>query len=75
MGKVVQCYSGDHGRAMVFLETKKNCDQLALAPEIKQQCSVLHGDIAQNRREAILKVSGITQWLENYGIVGCQLDH
>ena len=49
-------YSGIHGRAMVFCETKRDADELAVSTEIKQETHVLHGDIPQEKREMVLKV-------------------
>ncbi|XP_074644801.1 nucleolar RNA helicase 2-like isoform X2 [Tubulanus polymorphus] len=55
IGDVIQVYSGNHGRAMVFCETKRDCDELACDSAIKQDVHVLHGDIKQSKREMVLK--------------------
>ncbi|XP_019635969.1 PREDICTED: nucleolar RNA helicase 2-like [Branchiostoma belcheri] len=52
---IVTMYSGQHGRAMVFCETKKEANQLVLEGALKQEAQVLHGDIPQAQRELTLK--------------------
>ena len=47
IGSVLQVYSGKHGRAMIFCQTKKDADELACSTEIKQESHVLHGDVPQ----------------------------
>ncbi|KAJ1477624.1 P-loop containing nucleoside triphosphate hydrolase protein, partial [Baffinella frigidus] len=42
---------GAHGKTIIFTETKKEANELALDDAIKQDCAVLHGDIAQAQRE------------------------
>lgn len=58
IAKVIQYYSGDNGRTMVFCETKKDVDKFAMCPEIKQNKDKLHGDIKQSSREQVLGVRG-----------------
>ncbi|XP_044515128.1 ATP-dependent RNA helicase DDX50 isoform X1 [Gracilinanus agilis] len=55
IGDVIQVYSGNDGRAIIFCETKKNVAEMALNPHIKQNAQCLHGDIAQSQREITLK--------------------
>ncbi|EMP40574.1 Nucleolar RNA helicase 2, partial [Chelonia mydas] len=55
IGDVIQVYSGSHGRTIVFCETKKEANELALNASIKQDCQSLHGDIPQKQREITLK--------------------
>ncbi|XP_064617477.1 nucleolar RNA helicase 2-like isoform X2 [Liolophura sinensis] len=55
LGDVVQVYSGKHGRAMIFCQTKREADELATCADIKLECHVLHGDIPQDKRETVLK--------------------
>ncbi len=55
IGSVLQVYSGKHGRAMIFCETKKDADELACSSDIKQESHVLHGDVPQDKRELVLK--------------------
>uniref|UniRef100_M4A187 RNA helicase n=1 Tax=Xiphophorus maculatus TaxID=8083 RepID=M4A187_XIPMA len=55
IGDVVQVYSGSHGRTIVFCETKKEANELAMNASIKQSSQSLHGDIPQKQRETTLK--------------------
>uniref|UniRef100_A0A8C6V2Y5 RNA helicase n=1 Tax=Neogobius melanostomus TaxID=47308 RepID=A0A8C6V2Y5_9GOBI len=55
IGDVIQVYSGSHGRTIVFCETKKDANELALNSSIKQTTQSLHGDIPQKQRELTLK--------------------
>ena len=57
IGTVLQVYSGKHGRAMIFCQTKKDADELACSSEIKQESHVMHGDVPQDKRELVLQVS------------------
>jgi len=52
----LQVYSGSHGRAIVFCETKKEADVLATSSAMTADVHVLHGDIPQDKREMVLKV-------------------
>ena len=52
----MQVYSGSHGRALVFTQTKQDADELAVSPSLSQDARVLHGDIVQKQREVTLKV-------------------
>uniref|UniRef100_A0A8C4Y9J8 RNA helicase n=1 Tax=Gopherus evgoodei TaxID=1825980 RepID=A0A8C4Y9J8_9SAUR len=52
---VIQVYSGSHGRTIIFCETKKDANELALNASIKQDAQSLHGDIPQKQREITLK--------------------
>ena len=52
----LQVYSGAHGRAIVFCETKKEADLLATSNAMTADAHVLHGDIPQDKREMVLKV-------------------
>ena len=44
---------------MVFCQTKRDADELAVSECIKQEAHVLHGDIPQDKREMVLKVCNI----------------
>ncbi|TSP25434.1 Nucleolar RNA helicase 2 [Bagarius yarrelli] len=55
IGDVVRVYSGSHGRAIVFCETKKEAHELSMNTSIKQSAQSLHGDIPQKQRELTLK--------------------
>ncbi|CAD5121178.1 DgyrCDS9713 [Dimorphilus gyrociliatus] len=54
VGDVLQFYSGEHGRAMIFAPTKRDADELTVSSSIRQECHVLHGDIPQDKREMVL---------------------
>eukprot|EP00118_Oscarella_pearsei_P001521 m.7671 g.7671 ORF g.7671 m.7671 type:complete len:620 (+) comp19359_c0_seq1:87-1946(+) len=51
---IVKVYSGCGGRTMIFTDTKREANELALSSVLKQDCQVLHGDIEQNQREITL---------------------
>ncbi|KAK3750355.1 hypothetical protein QZH41_010272, partial [Actinostola sp. cb2023] len=51
----LQVYCGAHGRTVIFAETKKDVNELALNSSLKQETQVLHGDIPQKQREMTLK--------------------
>ncbi|XP_074856337.1 nucleolar RNA helicase 2-like isoform X2 [Carettochelys insculpta] len=55
IGDVIQVYSGSHGRTIIFCETKKDANELAMNASIKQDAQSLHGDIPQKQREITLK--------------------
>ncbi|XP_063048299.1 nucleolar RNA helicase 2 [Engraulis encrasicolus] len=55
IGDVVRVYSGSHGRSIIFCETKKEVNELAMNNAVKQSCQTLHGDIPQKQREMTLK--------------------
>uniref|UniRef100_A0A8C3LQE2 RNA helicase n=1 Tax=Chrysolophus pictus TaxID=9089 RepID=A0A8C3LQE2_CHRPC len=55
LGDIIQVYSGSHGRTIVFCETKKEANELALNSALKQEAQSLHGDIPQKQREVTLK--------------------
>jgi ATP-dependent RNA helicase DDX21 len=59
INSLVQIYSSSSqdGRAIVFCETKKEADELSVSHDIKGEAHVLHGDIPQDKRELVLKVS------------------
>ena len=58
IGDILSVYSGNHGRAMVFCQTKRDADELATSSDLKQETHVMHGDIPQEKREIVLQV----QW-------------
>ncbi|XP_041362568.1 nucleolar RNA helicase 2-like isoform X2 [Gigantopelta aegis] len=55
IGDILQVYSGAHGRALVFCQTKKDADELTVSSAIKVESHVLHGDVPQDKREKVLK--------------------
>lgn len=52
---LLKVHSGEHGRAMVFCQTKREADEIAVNPIISVETHVLHGDIPQAKREMVLK--------------------
>jgi len=48
---ILQVHAGPKSRVIIFCETKKECNELAMSPHIKTECQVLHGDISQQQRE------------------------
>ncbi|NWR59102.1 DDX21 helicase, partial [Bucorvus abyssinicus] len=55
LGDIIQVYSGSSGRTIVFCETKKEANELAMSASLKQDAQSLHGDIPQKQREVTLK--------------------
>lgn len=55
LGDIIKVYSGSCGRTMVFCETKRDADELAVSPYIKVESHVMHGDVPQDKREMVLK--------------------
>lgn len=55
VGDIVQQYSGRHGRAIIFTQTKNDANQLSVSNSINQDTHVLHGDIPQSQRELRLQ--------------------
>jgi len=51
---LISMYCGEHGKALVFSQTKRGCDELCQSPYMNMKCHAMHGDIAQNKRELIL---------------------
>ncbi|XP_030835960.1 nucleolar RNA helicase 2-like [Strongylocentrotus purpuratus] len=52
---VIKVYGGLDGRCMVFCETKRDANELAMSSDVKQETQVMHGDIPQTQREVTLK--------------------
>lgn len=55
IGDIVQQYSGRHGRAIVFTQTKVQANELSVSTSINMEAQVLHGDIPQSQRELRLQ--------------------
>ncbi|DAZ96216.1 TPA: hypothetical protein N0F65_012578 [Lagenidium giganteum] len=55
LANLLGVYAKKNTRTIIFAETKKDCNELAVHPEIKQDSQVLHGDIAQDQRETTMK--------------------
>jgi ATP-dependent RNA helicase DDX21 len=51
---ILLLYSGAHGRTIVFTETKREANELALKADLKG-AQALHGDIPQQQRETTLQ--------------------
>tara|TARA_B110000208_G_scaffold110744_1_gene136839 strand:+ start:661 stop:2046 length:1386 start_codon:yes stop_codon:yes gene_type:complete len=46
---------GGESRAIVFCDTKKDCNELSVDSRLKYDCRTLHGDIPQKQREVTMK--------------------
>lgn len=61
--KLLEKYSGndfDQSQAIVFCQTKQECDQLARSNQINSiSADVLHGNLSQSKREFVLSVRKI----------------
>jgi len=55
LANLLGVYAKKDSRTIIFAETKKDCNELAVHPEIKTDSQVLHGDIAQEQRETTMK--------------------
>ncbi|CAI5715559.1 unnamed protein product [Peronospora destructor] len=55
LANLLGVYAKKDSRTIIFAETKKDCNELAVHPEIKTDSQVLHGDIAQDQRETTMK--------------------
>ena len=53
--EVIAAYGGEKARTIVFTETKKEANEIALSSSVASMAGVLHGDIAQSQRETTLK--------------------
>ena len=53
---LIRVYGGTTGRTIVFVETKREADELAVHPAITARVDVkaMHGDVAQGQRESTL---------------------
>jgi len=51
LGDILLTHVGPKDRVIVFADMKMDCNELAMSEYIKQECQVLHGDIAQKQRE------------------------
>jgi ATP-dependent RNA helicase DDX21 len=48
------CYGGKNKSTIVFVNTKKECNELMISDKIKQEVQIIHGDINQHQREATI---------------------
>jgi len=51
LGDMLLTHVGPKDRVIIFADKKVECNTLAMSEFIKQECQVLHGDIAQKQRE------------------------
>ena len=51
---LILCYGGKNKSTLVFVNTKKECNDLMISDKIKQEVQIIHGDINQAQREATL---------------------
>lgn len=51
IGDLVRIYGGVEGKTVIFVETKKEADELAVNPALtsRVECKAMHGDVAQAR--------------------------
>ncbi|CAK0843263.1 unnamed protein product [Prorocentrum cordatum] len=55
IGDLCKVHAGFFGKTLVFTDTKKECDELAANEKLAALgAGVLHGDIGQNQREAVM---------------------
>lgn len=52
---VIRVYCGQHGRVMIFCQTKLECDRLASETLFTLRPQVLHGDISQIKRDVTIQ--------------------
>jgi superfamily II DNA/RNA helicase len=62
---LLQMYSGIDGKAIVFTKTKREADEIAAHPDLKNCIEVMHGDCEQYQREATIQRlrEGKMRWL------------
>lgn len=49
------CYGGKNKATIVFVNTKRECNELMISDKIKQEVQIIHGDINQKQREATIE--------------------
>lgn len=49
------CYGGKNKATIVFVNTKRECNDLLISDKIKQEVQIIHGDINQKQREATIE--------------------
>ena len=57
VGDLIRVYgrASSGGKTLIFVDTKRDCDELAASPVLAGVgAKAMHGDVAQNQREAIL---------------------
>ena len=51
---LILCYGGKNKATIVFVNTKRECNDLMISDKIKTEVQIIHGDINQAQREATL---------------------
>jgi len=51
---LIICYGGKNKSTLVFVNTKRECNDLMISDKIKQEVQIIHGDINQAQREATI---------------------
>ena len=51
---LILCYGGKNKSTLVFVNTKRECNDLMISDKLKQEVQIIHGDINQPQREATL---------------------
>ena len=51
---LILCYGGRNKATLIFVNTKRECNDLMISDKIKQEVQIIHGDINQAQREATL---------------------
>jgi ATP-dependent RNA helicase DDX21 len=52
---LILCYGGKNKSTIVFVNTKRECNDLMISDKIKQEVQIIHGDINQKQREATIE--------------------
>ena len=52
---LILCYGGKNKATIVFVNTKRECNDLMISDKIKQEVQIIHGDINQKQREATIE--------------------
>jgi len=55
MADLILCYGGKSKATIVFVNTKRECNELMISDKIKQEVQIIHGDINQKQREATIE--------------------
>lgn len=51
---LILTYGGKNKSTIIFVNTKKECNDLMISEKVKQEVQIIHGDINQSQREATL---------------------
>ena len=52
---LILCYGGKNKATLVFVNTKRECNDMMISDKIKQEVQIIHGDINQKQREATIE--------------------